>query len=110
VIAFLTRQGFHATLTEDRNFRTILAANGTCHMRAMIALDDGSERDVMRSLVAADESLIFVYQGKVYQEQPILLTLLTERWARALRKMGLADRCEWLSESAQRWRSDAGDV
>jgi len=77
-------------VAEDTNFRRILAVNNTCRMRVMIASSDGSDRDQTRSLVAADESLIFVHQGKVYQEQPILLTVSAELWARALRKMGLA--------------------
>lgn len=92
VITFLKRHGFHATVTEDMNFRGILAVNGTCHMRVMIAREDGSDRDVTRSLVTADESLIFVYQGKVYQEQPILLTVSAALWARQLRKLGLTGR------------------
>jgi hypothetical protein len=35
---------------------------------------------------------MFVHQGKVYQQQPILLTVSTELWARALRKIGVAHR------------------
>ncbi len=93
VIAFLTRQGFHTVVAEDTN-RSILAVNNTCRMRVMIASSDGADRDMTRSLVAADESLISVHQGKVYQEQPILLTVSAEKWARALRKMGLTDRNE----------------
>lgn len=92
VIAFLTRHGFDAVGDGDKHFRRILAVNGSCHIRMMVASDDGADRDMMRSLVAADESLIFVYQGKVYQEQPILLTVSAGLWARALRKTGLADR------------------
>ncbi len=95
VIAFLTRQGFHAVVTEDTNFRRILAVNSSCHMLVK-EFNDGAYRDMMRSLVAADESLIFVHQGKVYQEQPILLTVSAELWARALHKMGLTDRNEFV--------------
>jgi hypothetical protein len=60
-------------------------------MRMFIASNDGADRDMMRSLAAADESLIFVHQGKVYQEQPTLLTVSAELWARALRPLGLTD-------------------
>jgi hypothetical protein len=96
VIAFLTRQGFHTVVAEDTNFRRILAVNNTCRMRVMIASSDGADRDMTRSLVAADESLIFIHQGKVYQEQPILLTVSAQMWARALRKMGVTDRHEFV--------------
>ena len=92
VIAFLTRHGFHAVVAEDTNFRTILAVNSSCRMRMLIAFNDGANRDMMRSLVAVNESLIFVHRGKVYQEQPILLSVSAELWGRALRKIGLTDR------------------
>jgi hypothetical protein len=45
----------------------------------MIAFDDGEGRDLMRNLVTADKSLIFVHRGKVYYEKPILLTAFTIR-------------------------------
>jgi hypothetical protein len=92
VIAFLARHGFDAVMDEGANFSRILAVNSSCRMRMSIASDDGADRDMMRSLVAVDESLIFVHRGKVYQEQPTLLTVSAELWARALRKLGLADR------------------
>jgi hypothetical protein len=101
VIAFLTWQGFHAA--KDANSRIILAVNGSCHMHVMIVFNNGADRDMMRSLVAADESLIFVRQGKVYQEQPVLLTVSAELWSRLLRKLGLTDRREFvLAVVAQR--------
>jgi hypothetical protein len=93
VIAFLSRHGFQAVVDEGTNFhRIILAVNSSCRLRILIASNDGADRDMMRSLAAADESLFFVHQGKVYQEQPILLTVSAELWVRALRKLGLTDR------------------
>lgn len=92
VIAFLARRGFDAAVDEGTNFHRILAVNSSCRMRMLIASNDGADRDMMRSLMAVGESLIFIYQGKVYQEQPILLTVSAELWARALRKLGLTDR------------------
>jgi hypothetical protein len=65
VIAFLTRQGLDAVVAEDENFRGIVAVNNFCRMRVMVASDDGADRDMIRSLAAADESLIFVHHGKV---------------------------------------------
>ena len=91
VIAFLARQGFHEVVTEDLNFRGIRAVNGTCHMRIIMPSYYGADRDIIRDLVTADETVMFVHQGKVYQQQPILLTVSAELWARALRKMGFAD-------------------
>src|SRR5262249_41621989 len=86
------REGFHAVAAEDTNSRGILAVNNFCRMRVIITSNDGSDRDMMRSLVTVDEGLIFVYQGQVYQEQPILLTASDGLWRRELRKIGLTAR------------------
>jgi hypothetical protein len=63
-------------------------------MRKLIASNDGADRDMMRSLAAVGESLIFVYQGKVYQVSRTadFIALSAELWARALRKLGFTDR------------------
>jgi hypothetical protein len=92
VTAFLARQGFHEIVTEDLYFRGIRAVNGTCRMRVVMPSYYGADRDMMHSLVSADDTLIFIHRGSVYQEQPILLTVSAELWTRALRKMGFADR------------------
>jgi len=98
IITFLARQGFHAAETEDITFqetsviRGIRAVNGTCSMRIMMPSYNGADRDIMRDLVTADDNLIFVHHGRVYQEQPIFLALSAELWGRALRKIGLAYR------------------
>jgi hypothetical protein len=103
VVTFLARQGFHVVGLEDTDFHRFLVVNGSCQMRVMIAKNNGEDRDLIRSLVSADESLIFVRQGKVYPEQPILLTVSAELWARPLHKIGLTVRREFvLAVVAQR--------
>jgi hypothetical protein len=98
LMTFLARQGFHAAETEDITsqgisvVRGIRAVNGTCSMRIMMPSYNGADRDIMRDLVTADDSLIYVHHGRVYQEQPVLLTISAELWGRALRKMGGTDR------------------
>jgi hypothetical protein len=91
LVAFLARHGFHAVVAEDMILPGIRAVNGTCHMRIMMPSYYGADRDIARSLVAADESLMFVYGGRIYKEQPILRTVWTELWTRSLRNVGLAD-------------------
>ena len=107
VIAFLARHGFQTELAENTNFRQIQAVNGSCHMRIMMASYDGTDRDMVRSLVTADEILRFVHHGKVYQEQPTLLTVLAELWTRSLRKIGLTDRYESVLAVVAQRRCDA---
>jgi hypothetical protein len=92
VIAFLARQGFHEIAAEGLNFRGIQVVNGACQMRVVMPSYYGVDRDIIRDLVTADDTLIFVHRGRVYQEQPILLTVSAELWTHALRKMGFADR------------------
>jgi hypothetical protein len=98
VMTFLARHGFHAAATEDITFRGtwvvrgIRAVNSACSMRIMMPSYYGADRDIMRDLVTADDNLIYVHHGRVYQEQPILLTLSAELWGRALRKIGVAYR------------------
>jgi hypothetical protein len=94
VIAFLTSQGFKAA--KDTNDSRIISVDGSCRMHVMVVLNNGADRDMMRSLVGADENLIFVHQGRIYQEQPILSAILTELSVRVLRKIGLTDRREFV--------------
>jgi hypothetical protein len=91
IVAFLARHGFHAVVAEDMILPGIRAVNGTCRMRIMMPSYYGADRDLTRSLVAADESLMFVHQGRIYQEQPILQTVWAELWTRSLRKIGVID-------------------
>jgi hypothetical protein len=92
IIAFLARQGFDEVEAADLNFPGMRAVNGTCHMRIITPSYYGADRDIIRDLVAADETVMFVHQGRVYQQQPILLTVSAKLWTRALRKMGVAYR------------------
>jgi hypothetical protein len=107
VIAFLARQGFHEIVTEGLNFRGIQAVNGACHLRVVMPSYYGADRDMIRNLVTADDTLIFVHRGSVYQEQPILLTVSAELGAHALRKMGFADRHTPVLAVVARRRCDA---
>jgi hypothetical protein len=107
VITFLARQGFHVVRVEDTSFRRFLVVNGACRMRVMIAPNNGEDRDLVRSLVTADESLLFVHHGKVYREQPILLTVSAELWARPLRKIGFRVRREFVLAVVAQRRCDA---
>lgn len=93
ITAFLTRHEFHAVAIEDTidGFPIISMSNGACQMRVIEASYDGADRDMIRKLVAANDRLIFIYRGKVYREQPILLTVSDHIWTRSLRKIGLMD-------------------
>lgn len=94
IIAFLMRQGFKAG--RDTGSRGVVAVNGACHVHVMIVSNDGADRDMIRSLVTAEESLTFVHHGQVHQEQPALLPPSAELWTQALRKIRLTDHREFV--------------
>jgi hypothetical protein len=89
IVAFLTRQGFHAVANEDLNGTGIQAVSGNCQMR--VIKYDGGARDIIRDLMAATDRLIFIHRGKVSLEQPNFRTTLDDLWTRSLRKIGLAN-------------------
>ena len=52
---------------------------------------DGSERDEIHDFAAATAERVFiVFRGRVYAEQPVLLTLANNLWSRFLGKLRLA--------------------
>ena len=108
VVTFLTRQGFQAVAAEDTNFRQILAVSNRCRMQVRITSNDGADSDLVRSLVGADENLIFVHQGKIYHEMPVWLAASTDLWARPLRKIGFTTRREFVLAVVTQRQCDAG--
>ncbi len=93
IIGFLARHNIEADATDDviDNFPVIRASNGACRMQIMKASYYGADRDTVRDLMAAGDSLTFVYRGKVYAEQPIWSIVSDQIWMRLLLSMGLAD-------------------
>jgi hypothetical protein len=94
IIAFLTHHEFHAAATEDTidSFPIISVSNSSCQMRLMKASYLGANRDMIREMAAANELVIFIYRGKVYREQPVLLIVSDHIWTRFLHNIGLAGR------------------
>jgi len=92
----ISQAALHRQLSSEKHVShhagAAVAVNNTCRMHVIMASNDGADRDMIRSLVGVDESLIFVHQSKVYQEQPTSLPVLAELWMRPLRKMGLTAR------------------
>jgi hypothetical protein len=66
------------------------ATKGNCSMIVVEASPDGSTRDIMRHVAASMNRQFVVVRGKIYDEQPIWLTVTEDWWTRFLRKIGIS--------------------
>jgi hypothetical protein len=90
LIEFLERNHFNVIVTERIvNYMPIVEANtASCHLQIAKITPDGSNRDLIRQLVAGTDRLFVVFRGRVYTQQPILWTVLNYLWSRFLRELG----------------------
>ena len=92
IAEFLVRQRFAIRVSEETatELATIRATAGLCRMFVITSSYDGSDRDrIMRSYASAADTVFVVFAGKVYAEQPTLLTVSDVLWARFRRQLGL---------------------
>ena len=88
-VAFLSRHGFEAH-TEQRRFgRLVHGTSGECRLRVLGLNPNGSTRDQVRLIATETDRIAFVFDGEIYSEQPMLLTVLSHRWTRLRNKIGL---------------------
>jgi hypothetical protein len=91
IIKFLHHQAFHAVLTGGNlgSMPIIRATSGSC--RVLIARVDanGSNQELVRDLATPTDHVFIIFRGRVYTQQPVLLTAANELWMRSLRKLGL---------------------
>ena len=95
IVQFLTIHGFNVseqTLVES--VPIMHATKGDCSMIVAEASADGSTRDVMRHVSATMDQHFVVFRDKIYDEQPIWLTVTEDWWSRYLRKVGIAQQPE----------------
>jgi hypothetical protein len=68
------------------------ATSGSCRILVAKVEPDGSEQDLVRNLATATDRLFIIFRGKVYTQQPVLLTVTNYLWSRFLRKLRLMRR------------------
>jgi len=96
IIKFLANSGFDVTfpgklIDLQIDAPNIRAISGVCQMLIVEISPDGSERDEIHGFATATAERVFiVFQGRVYAEQPVLLTLANNLWSRFLGKLRLA--------------------
>jgi hypothetical protein len=88
MIKFLSHQAFDAVLTEVDSMPVVRATSGSCHILIVQVEPDGSTQDLVHDLAATDHVSI-IFRGRVYAQQPVLLTVTDTLWSKSLRKLGL---------------------
>jgi hypothetical protein len=90
VIAFLTRHKFQSN--GPSNTGRIYAASADCQLIIQQMVPQGYNLDAIKTVIAKEGRLSFVYQGQVYGEQPPANTTLNHYWTHLQRHLGLNAR------------------
>jgi hypothetical protein len=94
IVEFLTAHNF-AVRTSDEGLeytRLILATSPSCELRVARISPLGHEAELVRQVTAAGDHTFYLFRGRVYQEQPVRLTVMNYLWYRFLRELGVATR------------------
>jgi hypothetical protein len=105
VVTFLRNQRFDVTSTSEArkgspertaydaqgmNYMPIIhATSGSCRMLVAKIFWDGSSKYLVGDLAAVNDRVFIVFRGRVYAQQPILLTVFYYLWSRFLRELKL---------------------
>ena len=92
IASFLVREHFTvAVIPEEKTIQMpmVQATAGTCRMLVAKSSSDGADRDRIRPYSNADDIFFVVFAGRIYAEQPRLLTVLDYQWAKFQRQLGL---------------------
>jgi hypothetical protein len=61
----------------------------SCQMLVALASPRGWHRDMLRTLATPSDRTFVVFRGRVYSEQPMLLTITSFLWSKFLGQLGL---------------------
>jgi hypothetical protein len=92
IASFLVREHFTAVvipLDTTTQMPMVQAAAGACRMLVTKASSDGADRDWIRTYSNATDLVFVVFSGRIYAEQPTLLTVLDHLWAMFQQQLGL---------------------
>jgi hypothetical protein len=88
VAAFLEQRGFSVSPQDPADTLWISASSGNCRVQVADVSPQGWQRAAATER-AAGQRLSYVYAGKTYSEQPVLLTTLDSYWQRIKRYLHL---------------------
>jgi hypothetical protein len=88
IVGFLARHHFDVVVTNESLNRMpmIRATAGSCSMIVVRSSAYGWSQDMIRSMAGQDRVFV-VFAGRVYAEQPVLMTLLAQLWSKFLREI-----------------------
>jgi hypothetical protein len=91
VVQFLEDHEFDVTLGEQNldGMPIIRAARGSCKLVVAKSSSYGWNGDIIRDLRTGSDRLLFVFRGRVYEQQPMLRTIFSHLWSRSLVQVGL---------------------
>jgi hypothetical protein len=92
IIQFLSHQAFDVVLTELDSMPVVQATSDSCRILIAQVEPDGSSQDLVRGLATTGDRVFIIFRGRVYAQQPVLLTVTNTLWSRSLRKLGLMRR------------------
>ena len=92
IMQFLSHQAFDVVLTELDSMPVVQATSGSCNILIVQVEPDGSSQDQVRGLATTGDHVFIIFRGRVYAQQPVLLTVTNTLWSRSLRKLGLMRR------------------
>ena len=70
----------------------VQATSDSCRILIVQVEPDGSSQDQVRGLATTGDHVFIIFRGRVYAQQPVLLTVTNTLWSRSLRKFGLMRR------------------
>jgi len=91
LVEFFARHHFGVVVTEDDMGQSpiIQATAGACRLLAGKISSDGGNWQLPRRFAAPTDHVFVVFHGRVYSNQPMLLTAASDLWSRFLRRTGL---------------------
>lgn len=87
-----------AAFLQSRNFTVVpstwsvehdavRAVYGTCELLALNVVPQGWERNIVRSQAGPDDTILFIFDGTAYADQPVLLTWIAHYQARLMHSL-----------------------
>lgn len=93
--AFLVQHGFQSAEAGTMGgLSAVSGSSGPCRIVLADVAPQGWHRDIVRRVAAANDQVLFSFQGRTYLEQPIWSTWSTYYRDTFLRKMGLPSHFE----------------
>jgi hypothetical protein len=88
-LAFLAQHGYEVHSKQGRSGALIYATSGECQLRVIEVDPNGSQQDRERLIAAQADRTAFVFDGKVYPDQPMIRTALSYSWTRLQNRIGV---------------------